>query len=74
MPSLRDSLKSRNRLAGEFRGVPYGTDASELSAAGIPCIVLGPGSIEQAHTIDEFVDVAQLEKAFEIYKSIMLSY
>ena len=59
---------------GEPRGVPYGTDASQLSAAGIPCIILGPGSIEQAHTIDEYVDVAQLDKAFEIYRSIMLTY
>jgi acetylornithine deacetylase len=59
---------------GEPRGVPYGTDASELSAAGIPCVIIGPGSIEQAHTVDEFVDIGQLEKAFEIYRSIMLSY
>jgi acetylornithine deacetylase len=59
---------------GEPRGVPYGTDASQLSAAGIPCIIIGPGSIEQAHTIDEYVEVAQLDKAFEIYRSIMLAY
>jgi acetylornithine deacetylase len=59
---------------GEPRGVPYGTDASILSAAGIPCIIIGPGSIEQAHTNDEYVDVAQLDKAFEIYRSIMLTY
>ena len=59
---------------GEPRGVPYGTDASELCAAGIPCVIVGPGSIEQAHTAEEFVEVAQLDKAFEIYRSIMLSY
>ena len=59
---------------GEPRGVPYGTDASELAAAGIPCVIVGPGSIEQAHAVDEFVDVTQLDKAFEIYRSIMLSY
>ncbi len=60
--------------SGEPRGVPYGTDASELSAAGIPCIIIGPGSIAQAHTVDEYVDIAQLDKAFDIYRSIMLSY
>lgn len=60
--------------SGEPRGVPYGTDASELSAAGIPCVIIGPGSIKQAHTVDEFVEVAQLDKAFEIYRSIMLNY
>lgn len=59
---------------GEFRGVPYGTDASRLWAAGIPCIIVGPGSIEQAHTVDEFVDLPQLDKAFDIYRSVMLQF
>jgi acetylornithine deacetylase len=64
----------RTAGTGELRGVPYGTDASELFAAGIPCVVLGPGSIAQAHAVDEFVEIAQVEKAVEIYRSIMLSY
>ena len=59
---------------GEPCGVPYGTDASELCAAGIPCIVLGPGSITQAHAVDEYVVLPQIEQASEIYRSIMLSY
>jgi len=59
---------------GDFTGVPYGTDASQLCAAGIPCIVLGPGSIDQAHAVNEFVDVSQVEQAFEIYRMIMLAY
>jgi acetylornithine deacetylase len=68
--------KSCQRIAGtgEPRGVPYGTDASELFAAGIPCVVIGPGSIAQAHAVDEYVDLDQLEKAFEIHREIMLSY
>jgi acetylornithine deacetylase len=65
---------ARFARTGEPRGVPYGTDASVLSAAGIPCVILGPGSIEQAHTIDEYVELAQLDKAFEIYRDIMLRY
>jgi acetylornithine deacetylase/succinyl-diaminopimelate desuccinylase family protein len=59
---------------GEFRGVPYGTDGSRLSAAGIPCIIVGPGSIEQAHTVDEFVELSQLDQAFDIYRSVMLHF
>lgn len=59
---------------GQPRSVPYGTDASELCAVGIPCVILGPGSIKQAHAVDEFVDIVQLDKAFEIYRSIMLSF
>jgi acetylornithine deacetylase/succinyl-diaminopimelate desuccinylase family protein len=59
---------------GEPRGVTYGTDASVLSAAGIPCVILGPGSIKQAHTVDEYIELAQLDMAFEIYRNIMLTY
>jgi len=52
-------------------GVPFGSDASKLSAVGIPSIILGPGSIEQAHTADEFVDTEQVEKAFVAYRQLM---
>ncbi|BCG97371.1 hypothetical protein MesoLj131a_62350 [Mesorhizobium sp. 131-2-1] len=59
---------------GKYIGVPYGTDASQLSLAGIPCIVLGPGSIDRAHTNNEFIELDQLERSVEIYRRIMLSY
>jgi succinyl-diaminopimelate desuccinylase len=50
---------------------PYGTDASKLSELGhIPSLVLGPGSITQAHTDDEWVTIAQLVQAAEIYAQI----
>lgn len=52
-------------------GVPFGSDASKLSSAGIPSVILGPGSIDQAHTADEFVLCEQVEKAFEVYREIM---
>ncbi|MCA9236807.1 MAG: M20/M25/M40 family metallo-hydrolase [Planctomycetales bacterium] len=44
-------------------GVPYGTNAATLAAAGVPAAVFGPGSIAQAHTIDEFIELAQLDAA-----------
>lgn len=54
-------------------GVPYGTDASKLSRGGIPSIVLGPGSIDQAHSAVEYVDINQVVAATEIYTRIMLA-
>ncbi len=48
-------------------GVPYGTHASRFAAAGVPSVVFGPGSIAQAHTKDEWIEIAQLEKAAEVY-------
>ncbi|RIK77893.1 MAG: acetylornithine deacetylase [Planctomycetota bacterium] len=51
-------------------GVPYGTNAASIAAAGIPAIVFGPGSIAQAHTADEWIAVEQLELAEEAYYQI----
>jgi acetylornithine deacetylase len=52
-------------------GVPYGTDASKIAVAGIPAVVFGPGSIDQAHTADEWLSLDELTKASEaIYQFV----
>jgi acetylornithine deacetylase len=55
----------------EVTGTRGGTDASKFSReAGIPSVVLGPGSIAQAHTVDEWVDIEELARGAEIYVEI----
>ena len=44
----------------------YGTNASIFAAAGVPSMVFGPGSIAQAHTADEWIDLAQIDTAAAI--------
>ena len=44
----------------------YGTNASIYAAAGVPSMVFGPGSIAQAHTADEWIDLAQVDTAADI--------
>ena len=58
-------------LSGEQSGAGYGTDASTYSKAGIPAVVIGPGSINQAHTKDEWLEIAELNKSVSVYKQIM---
>ncbi len=53
--------------------VSFGTDAGIFSAAGIPSVVFGPGSIREAHTAREFVPVAELEAASRIFRRILES-
>ena len=55
-------------------GVPFGSDASKLSRAGIPAVVFGPGSIDQAHAVDEFVELSQVEEAQRFYRAFIESY
>jgi acetylornithine deacetylase len=42
--------------------VPFGTEGGLFSAAGIPSIICGPGSIDQAHKPDEFVALDQIAR------------
>jgi acetylornithine deacetylase len=44
----------------EIGKVSYGTEGSQFQRAGIPTVVCGPGSIEQAHKPDEFIELTQI--------------
>ena len=53
------------RLAGDngpARVVSYAAEAGQFQAAGFSTVVCGPGSIEQAHQPDEYLEVSQLER------------
>ena len=55
------------RLARELTGtnmieaVAYGTEAGHFQSYGIPAVICGPGSIEQAHRPDEFCELSELD-------------
>ena len=51
-------------------GVHYFCDAAILSAGGIPSVVFGPGDIAQAHTADEWISLAELERG----KNLLLNF
>jgi acetylornithine deacetylase len=46
--------------ANRVEAVAYGTEAGHFQRAGIPAVICGPGSIEQAHKADEFVALPEL--------------
>lgn len=45
---------------GPTRTVAFGTDGGHFQAAGLSTVVCGPGSIEQAHTPDEWIELDEL--------------
>lgn len=53
---LAKALTGANRV----QKVAFGTEAGLFSELGIPTIVCGPGSIEQAHKPDEFIALSQI--------------
>ena len=46
--------------------MPFGTNAAAYAAAGALTVVFGPGSIDQAHTADEWLPLDELHQASEI--------
>ncbi|MGM0487910.1 MAG: M20 family metallopeptidase [Planctomycetota bacterium] len=51
-------------------GVSYATDAPWFAKLGIPTVVFGPGSINQAHTVDEWIDLDQLRRAVDVFYAL----
>jgi len=49
-------------------------DASFLNQEGIPAIVLGPGSLRNAHAADEFVNISELIDASKIYATMICNW
>jgi acetylornithine deacetylase len=51
------------KLAGRnhTRTVPFATEGGHFQATGIPTIICGPGSIDQAHQPDEYITLEQLD-------------
>lgn len=61
LPAVQAFLKAANRR--KTVGVPYFTDAAPIAMGGTPALVYGPGNIAQAHALDEWVAIKELEKA-----------
>ena len=58
---------------GRLVGAAWFCDAAIFSAQGVPAVAVGPGSIAQAHTEDEFIEVADLEHGVEFFKRFLHS-
>lgn len=50
---------SGNDAAAQY--VSYGTEAGQFQMAGFSTVICGPGSIDQAHKPDEYIELSQLE-------------
>ena len=54
-------------------GVDFFSDASVLAHAGIPTVLFGPGDIAQAHTADEWIALASLNRAAALLTDFLRS-
>ena len=74
-PMLTDSshavIHVLQGCGSECIGAPWFSDAGVFAAAGMPAIALGPGSITQAHTRDEWIAVDDLEKGAAFFRDFI---
>lgn len=56
-PGIQRLLQNGSKLAS----APWFSDAAHLSQGGVPSICIGPGSIDQAHTVNEHIDIEALK-------------
>ena len=53
--------------------VAYATEGGQFTNAGIATVICGPGSIEQAHKADEYVELAQLAECDDFLQKLLQS-
>jgi acetylornithine deacetylase len=51
--------------------VSYGTEGSQFQRAGIPTVICGPGSIEQAHKPNEYIELAQVAQCEAFLRKLL---
>lgn len=61
----------RAGLPIETATVAFGTDAGVFAEHALPGVVIGPGSIERAHTASEYVELDQVDTAADLFTAIL---
>jgi len=65
---LAQSLTGANGLGK----VSFGTEGGLYQEAGIPTVICGPGSIEQAHRPNEFIAIDQVRQCEDFLRRLMV--
>lgn len=50
------------------------TSSDWVFLKGVPAIKMGPGHTEHSHTVDEYIEIAQLERGVEVYRETLIRF
>lgn len=68
-------IQACEKLTGKHsESVAFATEAPFMQQLGMQTVVLGPGSINQAHQPDEFIDIRQIEPAIAILRGLIQQF
>ncbi len=68
-PAENPYVQSLVKAGAPLTGAPWFCDAAFLAEGGVPAVAIGPGSIAQAHTVDEWIEISELERGAEFFKA-----
>ena len=71
--ALSEALRARGESV-TIAGMSAWTDAALLNEAGIPAICFGPGDIGVAHAAEEWIDVAEIERATDVLEELIIRW
>jgi acetylornithine deacetylase len=73
--SNSELVKAAEKLTGQAaESVAFATEAPFLQQLGMETIVMGPGSIDQAHQPDEFIATEQIQPAIDTLKALIRKF
>ena len=71
-PATAEIVRAAESLTGHpAQAVAYATEGPLLNALGMETVILGPGSIEQAHQPDEFLSLDQIDPGLRIIRELV---
>lgn len=65
--TLKRCIEEVTGREAAFGGYRAGTDMTFFTAAGVPTMIFGPGSISVAHTVDEMIPLDEFDAAVLVY-------
>ena len=71
-PAESPIVRTAEALTGYSAGaVAFGTEGPYLNALGLQTVIMGPGSIDQAHQPDEYLALDQIEPAKRVIRELV---
>jgi len=72
---LLECHESVTRYKGELEGVTYGSDLRLFTNyAKIPTVLYGPGDVQLAHAVNEYVQIEHIMSAVEVIANLIVSW
>ncbi len=74
-PEDSELLKTLEKLCSESaESVAFGTEAPYFNQMGIETVIMGPGSINQAHQANEYLEMKQIQPCIDITRALIKKF